>query len=104
MEFSEILQKSREVREAYAAGNEKQWTSAEYMQGFMGDVGDLSKLLMAKNGFRPSKESDPAIAHELADCMWSILIMADELGINLEQTFMDNMNELKEKIQKTKNG
>lgn len=43
------------------------------MLGFLGDVGDLAKLVQGKAGVRPRPDLDEALAHELADCLWSVL-------------------------------
>ena len=48
---SEAEEKFKEIQKAYKLFNEKSghkpWSVAEYTQGFMGDVGDLAKLVMA---------------------------------------------------------
>lgn len=64
----------------------------------MGDVGDLVKLIMAKNGYRQKEDIDEKIAHELGDCLWSIIVIAKELDINLEDKFLENMESLENKI------
>jgi NTP pyrophosphatase (non-canonical NTP hydrolase) len=104
MEFIDLIKKSKELKQAYALLNRtegsKAWGVNEYMQGFVGDVGDLAKLIMAKKGFRYSAKSDldDKLAHELADCLWSIITIADELDIDLEEEFMKTVNQLQEKI------
>lgn len=102
MEFKELIKKAKEVQLAYKNLNNnsgtKQWTIAEYAQGFVGDVGDLAKLIMAKNNYRAIEDVDKKLAHELADCLWSIIIISGELGIDLEAEFVNTMNELERKI------
>lgn len=65
------------------------------MLGFVGDVGDLSKLVHAKNGVRAMADSetdlDAKLAHELADCLWSVLTLADCYGVDLDQAFDSTM-------------
>ena len=102
MEFKELIKKAKEIQLAYKNLNKnsgiKQWTIAEYAQGFMGDVGDLTKLIMAKNNYRTIEDIDKKLAHELADCLWSIIIISGELGIDLEAEFVSTMNELEKKF------
>lgn len=74
------------------------WTPAEFAQGFAGDVGDLMKLAMAKQGLRPATDVDARLAHELSDCLWSVLILADAYGIDLEKAFAKTMDELQQKL------
>ncbi len=98
MEFRQIIERAKEIREVNAelARNEgsKAWGLAERTQGFVGDVGDLVKLVMAKNGFRKYEGLDKRLAHELADCLWSVIIIADEAGVDLEQAFTETMEEI----------
>lgn len=59
MEFQEISRKANEIKEKYTKQNKqlgrKKWTEQDYYQGFVGDVGDLGKLIMAKNNLREYK-------------------------------------------------
>jgi NTP pyrophosphatase (non-canonical NTP hydrolase) len=66
--------------------------------GFVGDVGDLMKLVLAKKGIRPIPGVDQKLGHELADCLWSILILADKYEIDLENSFVTAMNELEHRL------
>ncbi len=74
------------------------WTREEIMQGFVGDVGDLMKLVMAKAGTRPIANTDRKLAHELSDCLWSVLVLAQLYGVNLEQEFPRTMDEIAAKL------
>lgn len=74
------------------------WTPAEFAQGLAGDVGDLMKLAMARQGLRPAVNVDARLAHELSDCLWSVLVLADAYGINLETAFARTMDELEQKL------
>jgi NTP pyrophosphatase (non-canonical NTP hydrolase) len=66
--------------------------------GFLGDVGDLPKLVMAEEGARTIAGSREALGHELADCLWSVLILADRYGINLAAEVRRTMSELEQGI------
>ena len=68
------------------------------MQGLVGDVGDLMKLVMAKAGSRPVEDLDRRLAHELADCLWSVLTLADAYDVDLETSFTSTMDELEESL------
>ncbi|MFD5895194.1 MazG nucleotide pyrophosphohydrolase domain-containing protein [Streptomyces sp. NPDC060366] len=69
------------------------WTREEFMLGFVGDVGDLAKLVMAEEGARPGG-GRAALEHELADCLWSVLILAHRYGVDLDHAFRRTMDEL----------
>ena len=105
MDFQKIFDRALEVREKYYQLEEKKlgkpWTRAQVAQGFVGDVGDLMKLLMAKDGLREIRgvdNIDERLAHELADCLWCILVLSKEYGVNLEKVFLENMQALEERI------
>jgi NTP pyrophosphatase (non-canonical NTP hydrolase) len=102
MEIKELTEKARVLRTKYADFNkkrgEKEWGYAEHAQGFVGDVGNLMKLLMAKQGYRIYDDLDAKISHELADCLWSIVTIADELGVDLDKGFSSLVDELEERF------
>ena len=68
------MRRAAEIRELYTKFEEvkyrRSWTNEELALGFVGDVGDLAKLVMAANGVRdiPNKVEEK-LAHELADCL-----------------------------------
>ena len=41
---------------------------------------------------------DEKIKHELSDCLWAVMMIADELDIDLENEFVKNMDQLKNRI------
>ena len=69
MEFSQLSDRALQIRQAFAAYEQRRtgrtWTREEIMQGFVGDVGDLMKLVMAKAGARVIEDTDRKLAHEL---------------------------------------
>jgi len=91
--FEELTQQALAVRDHYdelqVADGHKKWNAQDRMAGFVGDVGDLSKLVMAKYGVRRGPEDiDSALAHEL--------------GVDLEVAFTHTMKKLHEQIEKEK--
>lgn len=96
MEFSDVSKRALEIRNKLNAAN-KPWGPIEHMQGFVGDIGDLIKLVMAKQGFRHYEDLDGKLQHELADCLYSVIVIADELGIDLEKGFFRTMEEIEER-------
>ncbi len=77
----------------------RSWSATDLAQGFVSDVGDLQKIVMAKAGMREMENVDEKLAHELADCLWSVIVLADEYNIDLEQVFVQQMTKLKEKLE-----
>jgi NTP pyrophosphatase (non-canonical NTP hydrolase) len=98
MEFSGIITRALEVREGYIQLEKKrygtQWTNEEIALGFVGDVGDLAKLIMAVNNRRNIHQAKEKLSHELADCLWSIIVLANTNDIDIEQAFLQTMDEI----------
>jgi NTP pyrophosphatase (non-canonical NTP hydrolase) len=57
-------------------------------------VGDLVKLVMAQNGRRNISDAEKKLEHELADCLWSVIVLAKAHDIDLEQAFLQTMDDL----------
>ena len=102
MKYEDLLKRAVEIRNSYDELNQKKrnitWSNQDIMAGFVGDVGDLSKIMMAKHGLRDMEDVDTKLAHELADCLWSVLVLASKYNINLDEEFMKTMDELDEGI------
>ena len=63
------------------------WSTEDLALGFVGDVGDLAKLVMAVDGRREIPDARERLGHELADCLWSVLVLADRYGVDLPAEF-----------------
>jgi NTP pyrophosphatase (non-canonical NTP hydrolase) len=102
VEFGELINRAMEIRSQYAALEQatygRAWTREEVALGFVGDVGDLLKLVMAHSGVRGIPDAGPKLAHELADCLWSILVLSRLYDIDLEAAFHQTMDQLEEHI------
>ena len=102
MELEHLSRRALEIRRQYAELEQtrygRPWTREDIALGFVGDVGDLAKLVMARQGLRHIPEAEEKLAHELADCLWSILVLAHMYDVDLEQAFLKTMGELEQHI------
>jgi len=102
MDLKQLTAKAIEIKELYTKLNikncNKPWGASEYMQGLVGDVGDLSKLIMAKGNYRYIDAVDEKITHELSDCLWAILVIANELKVDIGHEFLSSMDKLRDQI------
>src|SRR6185436_14296358 len=103
----ELIKKAREVSLMYDRLNESQgnskWELQQYVQGFMEDLGSLARLVLMKSGVRKSFDDlDEKLRHEVCDCLWSTIRIADALGIYLEDEFPKQMEKLKKRITEEK--
>jgi len=99
MHLSDLTRRAMELRARFSAQEIKQagrpWTREEIAQGFVGDVGDLMKLVMAKKGLRTANgDVDARLAHELSDCLWCVLVLAELYHVDLEVAFLRTMSEI----------
>src|SRR4051812_11216158 len=102
MDFDDIQKRAIDIRIKYDKLNQEKrgvtWSEQQLMAGFVGDVGDLSKIIMAKHGLRAMDDVDKKLAHELSDCLWSILVLASKYNIDLPTEFMKTMDDLDKRI------
>ncbi|MFD8912309.1 MazG nucleotide pyrophosphohydrolase domain-containing protein [Streptomyces sp. NPDC059575] len=98
MNLDELRDQALQIHDLYDELNRRArgraWTREEFMLGFVGDVGDLAKLVMAEEGAREMPGGRHALEHELADCLWSVLVLAHHYDVDLESAFHRTMSEL----------
>lgn len=95
-----MIRRAMAVRQQYALWEQAQygraWTTEEIALGLVGDVGDLVKLVMAHEGVRAIPGAQDKLAHELADCLWCLLVLSQRLHVDLEDAFAQTMDELEQ--------
>jgi NTP pyrophosphatase (non-canonical NTP hydrolase) len=98
MHFSDLEKSALQLNDLYEQLEIKRygriWTTGELALGFMGDVGDLAKLIQADAGVRTIDGYKEKLGHELSDCLWSILVLAKKCGVDLEAEFIRNTREI----------
>jgi NTP pyrophosphatase (non-canonical NTP hydrolase) len=104
MTIEELSQRAAEIREKFAelekANWGKEWDVSDIVVGLMGDVGDLAKLIQAKEGMR-SKQDDitKKLEHELSDCLFCLFVLANRYNIDIARAFMSTMDDIEHWIQ-----
>ena len=98
MDFDDLEKAALRLNELYEQLEVKRhgrvWSTQELALGFMGDVGDLAKLIQAHVGVRAIDDAQSKLGHELADCLWSILVLARKCGVDLQAEFVRNTSEI----------
>lgn len=102
MDFQNIIDRALTIRKLFE-DKEKQlygssWTSEEIALGFVGDVGDLAKLVIAENGKRKIENSKEKLEHEISDCLWSLIVLAHLHDVNVEKSFLKTMDDLEKHL------
>lgn len=102
MTIKDLQQRAMAIRQKYADLNKKDghnaWGVKDYAMGFAGDFGDLQKIIMAKENMRHIDDIDLKLKHELSDCLWSLLVLAEHYEVDLEEEFLNTMKELEARI------
>src|SRR5688500_18228469 len=102
MKLSDLEKSALQLNELYELLEIKRygriWTTGELALGFVGDVGDLAKLIQADAGIRNIDDCKAKLGHELSDCLWSIIVLANKCGIDLEAECVRNTRELAEYV------
>lgn len=97
MEISEANARAVQVRQRLASFERstygREWSTADLVSGLMTDVGDLASALQRVDGLRPSGATEPLdeLRHELGDCLWVLLVLADRYHIDLAEAFESTM-------------
>ena len=102
MKYMELEESALKLNELYEELEIKLygrvWTTEELALGFAGDIGDLAKLIQANAGIRNIDDFKSKLWHELSDCLWSVIVLANKCGIDLEAEFSKNIKELMEYV------
>src|SRR5947209_7121944 len=102
MMFEDLRQRAVAVRQLYAQYEQQyygsSWTKDELALGFVGDVGDLAKLFLAANGRRDIPGARDKLAHELGDCLWSLMVLAHAYTVDLERAILQTMADLERNL------
>lgn len=102
MSLENMQNRAVEIAELYDQLNQAErgisWSDGDYVAGLVGDVGDLSKISMAREGLRQMDDVDTKFEHELHDVLWSALVLAARNKLNLEAGFMLTMDQLEAKV------
>lgn len=101
-DFKDLDDRAWAIRRLYAELETQRygrpWSREEVALGFMGDVGDLAKLVQAAEGMRAIPDAKEKLAHELADCLWSVMTLARLYEVDLETSFLNTMKALETRL------
>jgi len=105
MEFQKLINRAMDLRRQYAEKEKQLYgsilTDEDIVQGFLGDVNNLVKLVMAEHGKREIANSKEKLETQLAHCLWSVIVLSKMHDIELEQSFMEAMDRLENHLLET---
>jgi NTP pyrophosphatase (non-canonical NTP hydrolase) len=95
-DITKLQNRAMEIRRRYdeleKTRDGQPWDSLKLAHGFKKDVTDLIEIMVSK----PIDEKK--LRHELADCLWSVLVISRKLGVDIERSFWTTMLELDNRI------
>jgi len=98
-DFSSAIDYSIRIRKLYNELEERNhggpWTNQEDVIGFVHDVGELGRMVMAAEGrWVYPGELREDLADKWAECLWWLFVLSDRLGIDGSAAFTSKMREL----------
>lgn len=101
--FSDAVAQAMKIRKLYneleKQNHGEPWTNQEDMLGFVHDVGELGRLVMAAEG-RWVHQGDMGkdLGDKMADCLWWLFVLSERLGVDISAVFSSRMNELEDSL------
>ncbi|EKD23524.1 MAG: hypothetical protein ACD_81C00224G0001 [uncultured bacterium] len=103
MDLQKLSEEALRIKNLYSEYENKKfgrkWGKEELFIGLVSDIGDLSRLVLAKEGVMQINDLEEKIGHEISDCLWGIIVLAKEYDIDIEKVFLKNMKELEQRMQ-----
>lgn len=102
MDITEATAKANRLADLFdelnEANGQRAWSGLDIALGFVGDVGDLVRQVQVAENVRTYPGGREALEHELADCLWSVLMLADRYGVDLEAAFDRTVSQLEARV------
>lgn len=102
MNIEQLTEKVLKIKKMYSEyeikKSYKPWTVEETFVGLASDVGDLGRLILAKEGFREMPDLDKDLEHELAELLYTTLLLSNHYGIDLEKVFLNEISRLENNL------
>ncbi len=103
MELETATEQALRVRRLYHQLEERlegsAWSAKDDMLGFVNDVGTVSRLVMAAEGrWVPEGDVADQTAGKLAECLWWVLVLADRLGVDIDDAYRSTMDRIEAQL------
>lgn len=89
MDFSEIIKRSKNIREIYhqleRQHHGSEWTVEEDALAFLTDAGLVGRHTMSQQGRWPANNTENELEHKLGECIWWLTVLADRMDIDIKE-------------------
>ncbi|MEI8339402.1 MAG: hypothetical protein WCF94_01935 [bacterium] len=104
MQIKELIDKAVHVQELYHNFEDKKsfkhWNTEQTYNALVSDVGDLGRLVLAKEGYREDDGADKSLEHELAEILMATLVLTEHYKIDLEKAYLNEVDRLEGELSK----
>jgi len=105
MELQKLIHRAMDLRNQYEKKEKQLYglpsTDEDIVEGFLGDVNNLVKLVKAGHGKGAIAKSTEKFGPQLSHCLWSVIVLAKMHDVDLEQSFMETMDKLENHLLET---
>ena len=85
----------RKINEKLDPNRGKGWTPFVIVTDLLEEAGEVASVVKGLEGFKPPEKpkTKEMLATELSDMLYIIFILAEHYGINLEESFIQTVND-----------
>ena len=104
MKFSKIIERSVAIRKSYhkleKEYHDSEWSVEEDALAFLTDAGLVGRLTMSQQGRWPKGgDAVSELEHKLSECIWWLIVLAERMDINMEESLDAFLSELEGNLQ-----
>lgn len=84
----------RKINERLDVKRGRGWDPFVIVSDILEEAGEVAGVVKGLEGFKPPEKpkTKEILAEELSDLLYGIFILAEHYGINLEETFLEHVN------------
>jgi NTP pyrophosphatase (non-canonical NTP hydrolase) len=73
----------------------KTWTPFVMVTDLLEEAGEVASVVKGLEGFKPPEKlkTKEMLATELSDLLYMIFVLAEQYGVNLEESFLETVND-----------
>jgi len=85
----------RKINDRLDATRSRGWDPFVIVTDILEEAGEVAGVVKGLEGFKPPEKpkNKEMLAKELSDLLYGIFVLAEHYGINLEETFLEHVND-----------
>lgn len=104
MDIDSMIKEGLRIRDKYddwaKKNNVREWGLLERTTGLVTDVGELTEYVMVHMGYRSGESNQEKLKHEICDCIWALICIADYVNVDIKNEFSNLIKELDARLDK----